>query len=374
MGPFRERRRRQLLTAYDGFGRILVVTPVFGVGNLVLLSGLLMNLRRLCPRATVTLAVPEAGHVRSVIGPELAEEIVAFDGRSPRRTMLLAWRVLRRRHFDLGIATFFMPARLAAAFLALAGCRHRIAYGRTDDSNWLNTVTCLDRGGHELDRHLGLLVFAGRELVRSTRLVPRADASAWADDVVAPWLGTGGTRIVGLHPGCEPVNRQKRWPAPAFGALARQLLATDDRGVLVFLGPGEVDLLPALDLPDSSRVHVVRDVALERVIALVARCHAFVSNDSGLMHVAAALGVPVAAIFGPTPIDKNAPVGRAIIVERAGVWCRPCWQGPPLVCHRERRYCLEDITVEDVLAAVRSLSVPAAANASVPPRPGEGTR
>jgi hypothetical protein len=63
----------------------------------------------------------------------------------------------------------------------------------------------------------------------------------------------------------------------------------------------------------------------------------------------------VAAIFGPTPVEKNAPVGRATILERDGIWCRPCWGGPPLTCHRDRRYCLEGIGVEEVVDATRAL-------------------
>jgi heptosyltransferase-2 len=333
------------------------VTPVFGIGNSVLLSGLLLNLRRLCPRARITLAVPNAEQVRIVLGPALADEIVAFDGRSPRRALAAAWR-LRGARFDLGLATFFLPRRFATAFLALAGCRHRVAHGVAPGAGILAAA---ERGGHEIDRHLQLLEFTGQTLVRAARVEPTAEASAWARDEIARWHAAGVTDVVGVHPGCEPVNRQKRWPAARFGLLVQALLAREGTGVLVFLGPGETDLVEALALPESPRVRVVRDQPLARVLALVGQCRVFVSNDSGLMHVAAALGVPVAAIFGPTPVEKNAPVGRAIVVEEPGIWCRPCWQGPPLTCHRDRRHCLDDLPVERVLSAVASLWEPAPA-------------
>ena len=335
--------------------RILVVTPVFGVGNLVLLTGLLANLRRLHPGAHVTVALPAAPYVASILGPELADALEYFEPRSPRRALAFAWRTLRPRRFDLGLATFFFPWWYASALLLAAGCRARVACAPDARRGVLNTVTCFDGGGHELDRHLQLLAFAGASLERTTRLVPGAEARAWADAAVGGLRTRGAARLVGIHPGCEAVNRQKRWPAERFGELARRLAAHGDVGVLVFVGPGEEDVLPALGLADGPRVHVVRGEELARVIALVARCDAFVSNDSGLMHMAAALDVPVAAVFGPTPLDKNAPVGRAVVVEQEGVWCRPCWAGPPLTCHRERRHCLEDITVEQVLAAALSL-------------------
>jgi heptosyltransferase-2 len=351
----RRRARRALLAPDAPPRRIVVLTPVFGVGNLVLLTGLLTNLRRLYPTAHVALAVPPAEHVRSVIGPDLADEILPFDPRSRRGALRFAWRELRPRRFALGLATFFLPGAYASALLAAAGCRYRVAFAPDERRGLLNTFTCLDRGGHEIDRHLQLLAFTGRELERSARLSATADASRWA----AATLGRPGLSdaryLVGVHPGCEPANAQKRWPAARFGEVVRALVEQDDAGILVFLGPGEEDLRPALRLPDAPRVHVVTGESLARVIALVARCDAFVSNDSGLMHVAAALGVPVVAIFGPTPVEKNAPVGRATIVEEAGLWCRPCWAGPPLTCHRDRRYCLEGVGADAVVGAARAI-------------------
>jgi ADP-heptose:LPS heptosyltransferase len=364
--PLRERRRRELLASAAAPRRILVLTPVFGVGNLVLLTGLLANVRRLYPDAHVTLAVPAWPHVPSVIGPDLADEIVPFDPRSRRGALAVAWRELRPRRFDLGLATFFLDGPYASVLLAVAGCRHRVAFAADDRRGFLNTVTCVDRGGHEMDRHLQLLAFTGRDLERSARLAPTEEDRRWASATLRRVGLDDVPRLVGVHPGCERVNAQKRWPAARFGEVVRILVEDDDASVLVFLGPGEEDVRPALRLPDSPRVHVVTAESLAHVIALVARCDAFVSNDSGLMHVAAALGIPVAAIFGPTPVEKNRPVGRATILEQPGIWCRPCWAGPPLTCHRDRPYCLEGVRVEAVVDAIRALLGRPAAGAVQP--------
>jgi heptosyltransferase II len=353
--PLRERRQRELRGAGTRLRRIVVVTPMFGIGNLVLLSGLLANLRRLYPHAYVALAVPAAEHVRSIIGEDLADEILPFDPRSRRRALRFAWRELRPRRFDLALATYFLPTVYMSALLAIARCRFRIAFAPDEHRGLLNTFTCVDRSGHELDRHLALLDFAGRPATRRTQVSRDDDAMEWTDATLRRIGFEDLPYVVGVHPGCESVNAQKRWPASRFGEVVRRLAASGDAGVLVFLGPGETDLLPALELPDSPRIHVVSSEDLARVIALVARCDALLSNDSGLMHVAAGLGVPVAAIFGPTPVEKNAPVGRATILERDGIWCRPCWAGPPLTCHRDRRYCLEGIGVEEVVDATRAL-------------------
>lgn len=356
--PLRARRRQELLARQQLLSRILVLTPVFGVGNLVLLGGLLANLRRLYPQSHLALAVPPSECVRAIIGEDLADEILHFDPRSRRHAFEFAWGSLRPRGFELGLATFFLPMAYASWMLLLAGCRYRIAFGPTARRGLFNTATCVDRGGHELDRHLQLLDVLGRTGDRQVLVSPSEGAAGWAEHTMRRIGFDDGRRIVGVHPGCEAVNAQKRWPAQRFGEVIQRLIGSGDVSVLLFLGPGETDLLPALGLPESPRIHVVQGETLARVIALVARCDVFVSNDSGLMHVASALGVPVAAIFGPTPLDKNAPVGRATVLEVPGLWCRPCWSGPPLTCHRERRHCLEGISVDDVLDTTRALLPP----------------
>ena len=354
LAPVHRRRRRELASPSTAIRRILVLTPEFGVGNLVLLSGLLANVRQLYPQAYVTLAVPPAKRVRSIIGDELVDAVLPFDPRSRWRMLLFAWRELRPRRFDLGLVTFFMPTLRASALLLISGCRYRVSFAPNEPRGLLNTFTCVDRGGHEVDRHLQLLAFSPLPTERTTRVAPTPRAARWAGAALRH-LGFGeGSRIVGIHPGCEAANAQKRWPAERFGEVIRRLLTAGDTRVLLFLGPGEAELLPTMRLPESSRVHVVRGESLAHVIALVARCDAFLSNDSGLMHIAAALSVPVAAIFGPTPIQKNAPVGRATILEK-DVWCRPCWAGPPLTCHRDRRYCLEGVGIDEVFDATRAL-------------------
>jgi heptosyltransferase-2 len=354
LAPVRLRRRRELAASSTAVRRILVLTPEFGVGNLVLLSGLLANVRRLYPQAHVTLAVPALERARSIIGDELVDEVLPFDSRSRWRVLRFAWRELRPRRFDLGFVTFFLATLRASVLLLIAGCRYRVTFAPSERHGLLNTFTCIDRGGHELDRHLQLLAFSPRPTERATHLTPTPRAARWASATLRHLGFDGRARIVGVHPGCEAANAQKRWPAERFGEVVRRLLASGDTGVLLFLGPGEADLLPTMGLPHSSLIHVVREESLAHVIALVARCDAFLSNDSGLMHVAAALSVPVAAVFGPTTLQKNAPVGRATILEK-DVWCRPCWVGPPLTCHRDRRYCLEEVGVDEVFDATRAL-------------------
>jgi heptosyltransferase-2 len=101
--------------------------------------------------------------------------------------------------------------------------------------------------------------------------------------------------------------------------------------------------------------HPLIDIAgktnLKEAIALIARCRLFVSNDSGLMHVAGALGIPTIAIFGSTNPVTTSPAGvKSIVIHRA-VECSPCLKP---VCPTDFR-CMDLISVEEVYAAARSL-------------------
>jgi heptosyltransferase-2 len=172
--------------------------------------------------------------------------------------------------------------------------------------------------------------------------------------------GWTGERLVGLAPGAA-YGWAKRWPPAYVGTLASYLVRDlDTRPVLV---GAAADRDTARDVVEEVRRRMGREES-ERVIDLVgqtdlttltgvlARCSAFVANDSGAMHLAAALGVPVTAIFGPTREWATAPLhpdgGPAAAVLKADVWCRPCMLRNCPIDHR----CMTRIAPEDVLASV----------------------
>lgn len=352
-GPRQRRDQRRLASA--DIRRILVLNAVSGLGNMVLLTGLLANLRRLYPAASITVAMPASPLAPAILTPAGAGELLFFDttGSEHRRLLRFARRTLRPRKFDLGLATFFSATVLTARVLAAARCRFRVAYAQTKARGFLNTRTLVDHGGHELDRHLRLIEADGRPLVRTTLVRADRDATDRARARLRE-LGLGPPcAVVGVHPGCDRRNELKRWPLERFVAVIDALEREHMARAVVFLGPDDRDLRPALDMMLPRTVPVVDAADIDDVIALIGECRTFLTNDSGLMHVAAGLGVPVTAIFGPTDTIKNAPVGTATVLTAADVPCRPCYTAPPIRCMHERRYCLEHIGVETALAAVK---------------------
>ncbi len=169
---------------------------------------------------------------------------------------------------------------------------------------------------------------------------------------VASWrnrrgLTGDGRPVVALAPGA--VGPAKRWPSAAYAALTRSLLA-DGLAVWVLGGPDEKSLAAEIVGDTEARDltgHDLRDAILATAAAAVA-----VSNDSGLLHVAAALGTPSIGIFGPTSPWHGAPLNplAATLETKSELACRPCHKP---VCRLGHHRCMREIAPEEVLAATR---------------------
>ena len=131
----------------------------------------------------------------------------------------------------------------------------------------------------------------------------RAEADAWLAKHTL-----GNRTLIGLHPGSYGDLAYKRWPAERFAELGDLLSATHDATVLVFGGSEEHQIKSEV----AARMHapsVIVEVPLRVTAALIARCVCFVSNDSGLMHLAVSQSIPTFGLFGPTDERRTAPWG-----------------------------------------------------------------
>ena len=152
--------------------------------------------------------------------------------------------------------------------------------------------------------------------------------------------------LIGLFPGAE-FGPSKRWPWQRFAALARHLRRHSPAMRCVILaGPKEV-WLAVRTYEESAKIHPVvgPDLDLADLSAVLSRLDLLVTNDSGPMHLAAALGVPCLALFGPTDPARTRPSGENHRVLYTDRWCSPCFRRRcPLLHHR----CLKDLEVERV--------------------------
>ena len=198
-----------------------------------------------------------------------------------------------------------------------------------------------------------------RELVRGLGIepadeAPRLQARARTLEKADALLRGNGINpsegVVGFAPGAA-YGHAKRW-APDRVAIVIQALARSGIVAVLVGATGDRETGRAIEsaLPTGTRiVNLIGRTSLTELVGVVSRCAAFVSNDSGAMHIAAALGVPLTAIFGPTDERVTAPAGwaRADVIVR-DVFCRPCLLRECPIDHR----CMKRIDADTVLRSV----------------------
>jgi len=159
--------------------------------------------------------------------------------------------------------------------------------------------------------------------------------------------------LVAIAPGAA-YGGSKRWPSESFAELVASL---GDDGVRVVMVGGRGDLLvgreieQALERKGTVTLFNLMGTDLPTLPAVLATCRAVVSNDSGAMHLAVALGVRVTAVYGPTDEGMTRPLGDGHVVLTNPVWCRPCWLRECPIDHR----CMKGIAADRVAVAVRQM-------------------
>lgn len=322
----------------------LVVAPNW-IGDAVMSLPVLRALRRATPdEPLVVLARPgpaaiyraegSAGEVRTVSG------LVSDSVSTARRRFEEAW--LLPNSFRSALVPF------------LAAVPQRIGYATDGRAALLTRALPLPpRDGHQLRDYDALLRSQGVEPDPDPPLLPVPPAAAARAEASLSRAGLGGAaagRLVLLAPGAA-FSWTKRWLPDRFGRLGSELLARGFPTAIV-IGPGEEALAATIGAAAGRVIPVLgADLDPVELAALAARARAVVANDSGPMHLAAAVGTPVVALFGPTDPGRTGPTGSPSTVLDRYEFCSPCYLKECPYQHE----CMTGIAVADVLAAVEKL-------------------
>ena len=257
---------------------------------------------------------------------------------------------LRQYRFDMAI--LLQNAIEAAIIARLAGIPIRAGYN-SDARGWLLTHavsrTLAIRKIHQIDYYLEMVKALGCDSSgRKLRLDLHPDTRSLADE----WLKLRESRhqmIIGMAPGAT-YGPAKRWPVDRFTAVATEIIKEYGATIILFGSKQDQEVTDAIETTIQGHcLNLAGKTSVREVMALITRCHAFITNDSGLMHVAGALNVPTVAIFGSTnPVTTSPPGDRNIII-RKPVDCSPCLKTN---CPTDFR-CMNLIGVDEVVDAVR---------------------
>ena len=339
------------------FKNILIVQTAF-IGDVILTLPLVQACKRLFPSAAIDVVVtPNAKELCA--NHQDIREAIGYDKRgadSGVTGLMRLSRVLRSRSYDLAI----VPHRSlrSAALVALSRVPIRIGFNRSAGRVLLTETVRYHHAIHEIDRNLSLLnplaqTTVPRELPRLSPL--EADKKRVDRLLVELEVGRPDT-LVAIAPGT--IWNTKRWLKDRFSSLAVNL---DEAGLEVVLLGGKGDELLCEEirtLSGSSHVYNTAGMlSLMQSVDLIRRCRVIVCNDSAPMHMAAAVGTPVVAIFGATvPAFGFGPSGPLdIVVETQGLKCRPCSIHGGKKCPIKTFDCMNNITYERVFQSTMSV-------------------
>jgi heptosyltransferase-2 len=327
------------------------------------------SLRSSFPQARLSvLARPWVAELYSAC--PAVDEILLYDRegihRGPRGFFRAA-RELREKRFE--VAVLLLNAFRAAALAFAAGIPERWGYA-TDGRGSLLTrpVPPAPRpfGRHQVFYYLDLLRALGipgesPDLSLSLTETMKARARALLEREGC----CGSESLVGLHPGATN-GPAKRWLSERYTALGERLAQSVGARIVLLAGPAEKDLAREVAAGLTAPVFLAGETQLGELMGVLGKLSLFVSNDSGPMHLAAALGVPTLGIFGPTDERETGPWGRRARVVRERVDCSPCLLRVCPIDHR----CMTRLEVEQVYqAAVQLLEACGRTDRSRPEEP-----
>jgi lipopolysaccharide heptosyltransferase I len=321
----------------------LLVVRLGSLGDLVHTLPAVAALRRAYPAAEIDWLV-DAAHEEFLALALPVSSVVVLSGRTAG-----AWldvrRRLRARRYD--VAADFQGLLKSAALARLSGARRVIGFGRRALREPAAAVLYGERvdvgeHGHVIEKNLRLAESLGA--APGPLEFPLRDVESETARAIESQVGHAYALI---NPGAAWPN--KRWPPDRYGRLASWLRAQHGLSSVVLWGPGEAATADAVAAASGDTALVAPETRLPDLVAIARRAKLIVSGDTGPMHIAAAVGVPVVALFGPSDPGRNGPWDPDdVALSRYGS-CACQYQRR---CRRPQEWCLETITLDDVMRAI----------------------
>ncbi|MFZ5516635.1 MAG: glycosyltransferase family 9 protein [Candidatus Zhuqueibacterota bacterium] len=342
----------------------ILLLPIGGIGNFIMFTPLITALRARYPNAHFTVIIRSRGASQVIQGyPDC--DVIEFNFNNLAALFRFARRTPLPR-FDLAFncETFY-----GACLAKLSGARFLVSFtysfGITSQSDFLCYRAChVDHQKHEVDQYFDLY-----RLIQPTESVVVRDQFFHLDSshtaFARDFFKRNGLKppIIGMHIGSLSQVPEKRWPLERFAELAMRLFNDYNASIIVDGGSGEIELASQFQKLIGANgvcLNIVNLYSLKQSAAIIQRCSLFISNDSGPMHMAAAVGTPTIGIFGPTNPAKNRPWGdpAKMKVVRVELPCSPCYKpfSSYVTCTNPNYLeCMKNISVDMVFTQAKIL-------------------
>jgi len=334
--------------------KIFVVGPSW-VGDMVMAQSLFIALRQNHPDAQIDVLAPAWSRPIIEAMPEVnrAIDMPLGHGVLDVKTRRELGRSLNSENYDWSIV---LPNSLKSALIPwFAKIPRRTGWKGEMRYGLLNDLRKLDKQVFSLmvHKYVGLAYDKGTTPDRFECPKPALKpAQENIDQALEKYQLDTSKQILALCPGAE-FGRAKKWPERHYAEIARRHIET---GGVVWLFGSENDRIACTEIEElvdaDGVVNLAGSTSLQEAVALMSLANLAVANDSGLMHVAAALGVSIVALFGSTSPDYTPPLSDKAVVIKADIDCSPCFKRD---CPFGHYKCLEEMAPDRVWAALQSL-------------------
>lgn len=328
----------------------ILVRGVNWIGDAVMTIPALRALRKAYPGATISLLVRPSVIPVFEKSPDI-DEIIAYDAKFRGVTGKLRLAgMLRHKKFSMAI--LLQNAFDAALIARLAGIPRRIGYSRDGRGFLLTDAVPFsgdDRKVHHIDYYLNLLRSAG---IPADFEEPAIHLSL--DELITAREALSGLQrpVLGVNPGAT-FGSAKRWLPGRFAEVANWFKRDTGGSAVIFGSESEAALAHEIDksIPEG-KLFLAGKTSLRELAALIAECDILLTNDSGPMHIAYAVGTPTLAIFGSTEPKLTGPLAEGHGIIKKEFSCSPCFKR---TCATKDLRCMYTVTAEEVFFCVKEM-------------------
>ena len=335
----------------------LVVGPNW-VGDMIMAHGLISFLKSKRPDDPIHMLAPRWSLEVARRMPEV-DQVIELPFDHGELKLKERWAFARKLRFSRYHRSFILPNSFKSALIpAMAGIPRRIGWRGEYRYKLLTDLRILHeaRFPRMIDRYMALgfpanLALSANQLPEAP-LFPRLTTDQASQTRLVTAHGLDCSRLVAICPGAE-FGPAKQWPIDHFSDLVTRLI--DDGYQIVLLGsPNDADDMRQLidQIEKSKRKSIVNFAGLTSIpeaVDVIALSKAVVTHDSGLMHVAAATGRPLVALFGPSSPAHTPPLSETAVMLTHPVPCHPCFERE---CPVKHQACLSELSVDEVFDAL----------------------
>jgi ADP-heptose:LPS heptosyltransferase len=339
--------------------RKIIVLPLYGIGDVLMTTPAIRNLKEQSDVEITYLHMFKTTRDILINNPYVDNNIHFPFLEAGKLSGLRFLKDLRNK-YDVSI-NFYPSNRRQyniAAFIVGSPVRigHRYVCRDRMELNFLKNKTLKeDDNLHNVEENLRLLKFLGIQEAKPYPLefYLTQEEVSFAQQWIQGY-GIDESKLIGIHPGTSTFknHEKKRWPDASFAKLIDRISAEVHNSIfLLFGGPEEESLRNKIIsmVDNQKKVIAVNSVSVRQAASLLKKCLLFIGNDAGPMHMAAAVGVPTVAIFGPTNPVWLRPWGVKHKIVSLGLPCSPCFRysPKPFQCIAKIDYaCLREISVD----------------------------